>query len=156
MAKKTESNDVTIHDERSVMGPLKITPARLVDDAVEVTQLEGLPAEFANSETMAGFPPSPKFEKKGDCIFGEYVGLRQNIGPNNSRVYELAVPNGTGDTFTVAVWGSTALDRLFDSAYPPVQQGDKLAIIYLGGKPTNKGNDVKLFALKVKRLTVAA
>jgi len=156
MAKKDETA-VIVQDERSVMGPLKITPARLVDDSVEITEIQGLPAEFANSDTMAGFPPSPKFEKKGDTIFGEYIGLRTNIGPNNSRVYELSVPKGDGESFTVAVWGSTAIDRQFDSAYPPIQQGDKVAFIYLGEKATKRNqNPVKLFALKVKRCTVAA
>lgn len=153
----SKSKEVTVQDERSVMGPLKITPARIIDDSVEITEIQGLPAEFANSETMAGFPPSPKFEKKGDTIFGEYIALRTNVGPNNSRVYELSVPKGDGESFTVAVWGSTAIDRQFDSAYPPIQQGDKVAFIYLGEKATKRNqNPVKLFALKVKRYTVGA
>lgn len=154
--KKSEERGITIQDERTVAGPLRITPAAIIDDAVEVAKLEGLPEEFGNSEVMSGFPPSAKFEKKGDAIFGEFVGLRENVGPNNSRVYELAVPNGKGESLTVVVWGSTALDRLFDSAYPAIQQGDKLAIIYLGDKETKrKQNPVKLFALKVKRMTIA-
>jgi len=52
----------------------------------------------------------------------------------------------------VVVWGSTALDRQWDSAYPPVQQGDKVGIVYIGEKPTKRGqNPVKLFAFKVIR-----
>lgn len=155
MAKKVEEKAVTIQDERAVMGPLRVTAAQIVDDAVEVAAIDGLPEDFGHSETLAGFPPSVKFEKKGDCIFGNYIGLRRGVGPNNSRVYELSIPNKDGDTMTVVVWGSTALDRQFDSAYPPVQTGDKLAIIFLGEKETNrKQNPVKLFALKVKRMTV--
>ncbi len=157
MAKKAERKEVTVQDERAVLGPLTITPARLIDDSVEITEIQGLPAEFADSETMAGFPPSPKFEKKGDTMFGEFIGVRSNIGPNSSRVYELSVPKGNGESFTVAVWGSTAIDRQFDSAYPPVQQGDRIAFIYLGEKATKRAqNPVKLFALKVKRVSQAA
>jgi hypothetical protein len=77
------------------------------------------------------------------------------VGPNHSRVYELSVPGKDGESLTVVVWGSTALDRQFDSAFPPVQTGDKLAIIFVGEKETKrKQNPVKLFALKVKRMTV--
>jgi hypothetical protein len=74
------------------------------------------------------------------------------VGPNASRLYEVSVPNEAGIGTTVAVWGSTAVDRLFDSAYPPIQSGDRLAFIFLGEKTTKRAqNPVKLFALKVKR-----
>jgi len=158
MSKKVKevSTAVTIQDERSLMGPLRIVPAQLVDDGVEVSKLEGLPAEFAEGETMAGFPPSPKFENKGEAVFGEFSRVSHGVGPNKSRLYELSCPRQDGQALTVAVWGSTALDRLFDSAYPPIQQGDRLAVIYLGSKPTPRNqNPVKLFALKVKRMTIA-
>lgn len=149
-----EDNSLAIQDERSLMGPIKIVPATLVDDAVEVAKLEGLPEEFGESETMAGFPPSPKFEKKGEAVFGSFIRYQAGVGPNKSRLYELAVPNGEA-SLNVAVWGSTALDRLWDSAFPPIQQGDRVAIIYLGSKPTPRNqNPVKLFALKVKRMTI--
>lgn len=132
-----------------------IRPAKIEDLQAEVGAVEGLPSEFEKSETMAGFPPSPKFEKRGDTIFGDFVGVRLGVGPNKSRVYELNVPNGDNSSFAVAVWGSTALDRLFDSAFPPIQQGDKLAFIYLGEKGTKRGlNPVKLFAMKIRRQTV--
>lgn len=156
MAKKSETG-VAVLDERSVTGPLKIQACRIIDDAVEVAEIQGLPDDFASSETLAGFPPSAKFEKPGDAIFGHYIGLRRDVGPNHSRVYELSIPGKNGDSLTAVVWGSTALDRQFDSAFPPVQTGDKLAIIYVGEKETKrKQNPVKLFALKVKRMTVQA
>lgn len=157
MAKKTGSEEtgVTVRDERSITGPLKIQACRIVDDAVEVAEIQGLPDDFLHSETLAGFPPSAKFEKPGDTIFGQYIGLRRDVGPNHSRVYELSVPGKDSASLTVVVWGSTALDRQFDSAFPPVQTGDKLAIIFVGEKETKrKQNPVKLFALKVKRMTV--
>lgn len=151
-AKNEESKSVTIQDGRTVMGPLKCQPAQIIDDSLEVSKIEGLPAEFASGSFMAGFPPSVKFEKPGDFAGGEFIHLREDVGPNHSRVYELAVPDGNGSTFNVVVWGSTALDRQFDSAYPPIQQGDKIGIVYIGEKATQrKQNPVKLFALKVIR-----
>lgn len=155
MSKKSEEKSTAIQDERAVMGPLRVTPATIIDDAIEVASISGLPSEFESSELLSGFPPSVKFEQKGDYVFGYYIGLRRDVGPNHSRVYELSIPNKNGDTMTVVVWGATALDRQFDSAYPPVQTGDKLAIIFLGEKETQrKQNPVKLFALKLIRMTV--
>lgn len=139
-------------DSRTVAGPLTIRPATLIDDSLEIAKIEGLPAEFAGGMLLTGFPPSVKFEKPGDFIGGEFIHLRENVGPNSSRVYELSVDGNNSVPFNCVVWGSSALDRQFDSAYPPVQQGDKLGIIYLGDKPTSrKQNPVKLFALKVIR-----
>jgi hypothetical protein len=152
MAKTTRQVPAKIENRQEVMGPLTIAPARLVDEGVSMGEVKGLPEEFRGSETLAGFPPSAKFENPGDCVFGEFIGMRESVGPNSSRLYELSVPNGAGEGMTIAVWGSAALDRLFDSAYPPVQSGDRMAVIYCGDKPTKRGlNPVKLFALKVKR-----
>lgn len=149
---KTEVTEVAVQDKKTIMPRLSVRPALLVDDSIEAANIDGLPAEFAGGGFSTGFPPSVKFEKPGDFIAGEYVHLRENVGPNNSRVYEIAVAGNDGDSINTIVWGSTALDRLFDSQYPPVQQGDKLAIVYLGEKTTKRAkNPVKLFALKVKR-----
>ena len=77
--------------------------------------------------------------------------MREGVGPNASRLYEISIPNGDSST-TVAVWGGAAIDRLFDSAYPAIQQGDRLAFIYIGEKATKRAQKpVKLFTLKVKR-----
>lgn len=151
-SKTKETTDVTIQDSRTVLAPLKCQPAQIIDNALEISKIEGLPAEFAGGSFMTGFPPSVKFEKPGDFAGGEFIHLRTEVGPNYSRVYELAVPNGEGGTFTVVVWGSTALDRQWDSAYPPILQGDKVGIVYIGEKETKRNqNPVKLFALKVVR-----
>ena len=150
-----EEKALTVSNERTVVENVSIRMARLVDDSSEVTNVSGLPAEFEDSSTLAGFAPSAKFEKKGDCVFGTYVGMRENVGPNSSRLYELMTPQG-GDKpdMAISVWGSTALDRVFDSAYPTIQQGDRLAFIFIGEKETKRAkNPVKLFALKVKYQT---
>lgn len=153
MGVKSGSKEVAkVENRAEVVGPVTISPARLVDEGMIVGKVEGLPEEFKGAETLAGFPPSAKFDKPGDCVFGEFVTMREGVGPNSSRLYELSLPNGSGESMTVAVWGSAALDRLFDSAYPPVQSGDRLAVIFIGEKPTKRGlNPVRLFALKVKR-----
>lgn len=152
MGAKKASQAVAKRGSTDVMEPLTIAPARLIDEGGAIQDVQGLPQEFKDAETLAGFPPSAKFEHVGDCIFGEFINSREGVGPNNSRLYEISVPNGAGGGMTVAVWGSAALDRLFDLAYPPIQSGDRLAFIYQGEKDTKRGlNPVKLFQLRVKR-----
>ncbi len=152
MGAKKNQQVVKVENKQEVLAPMTVAPARLVDESVAPGDIQGLPEEFRGSETLSGFPPSAKFDKPGDCVFGEFVTMREDVGPNNSRLYEFSIANGEGEHMTVAVWGSAALDRLFDSAYPPIQGGDRIAVIYAGEKATKRGlNLVKLFALKVKR-----
>lgn len=141
-----------VHDQRTIAKRVSIVPVGYVDQGVEVQNIEGLPEEFKRGETLSGFPPSPQWLTPGEALFGYFVVLRENIGPNASRLYEIAVPRKNEDPLTVAVWGSAALDRLFDSAFPPIKSGDKVGIIFLGEKDTKRGlNPVKLFALKIVR-----
>ncbi|MGL5936389.1 MAG: hypothetical protein ACRCZI_12310 [Cetobacterium sp.] len=150
MAKKQA---VALKDVRAVvMKDIRIMPVAIIDPVEDVNEYAGLPSEFKTAETLAGFPPSPEWQKPGDSLFGYYIATRVDIGPNKSRLYEISVPNGTGESKTVAVWGSSVIDRLVDSAFPPIRTGDKLGFIYLGeGKERPGQSPVKLFALKVLR-----
>lgn len=147
------SKAVAKAEAKAVAAKVEIRPAELVEQDLEVADIAGLPEEFKRGDTLTGFPPSPKFETPGDAVFGYFITMREGVGPNNSRLYELSVPRKGEEPKTIAVWGSAALDRLFDSAFPPVQVGDKVGIIYIGQKPTKRGlNPVKLFAIKVLHL----
>jgi len=147
-----ETGAVVVSDERVVARKVQISAVKIVDQGVEVQDIEGLPEEFKRGDTLTGFAPSPKWEKAGEALFGYYVGTRSDVGPNHSRLYEIAVPRKDEEPLTTAVWGSAALDRLMDSCFPALVSGDKIAIIYLGEKGTKRGlNPVKLFALKVLR-----
>lgn len=154
MAKQSSKSTAVakVQDETTLVKSLTIAPARIIDDSVEVGQISGLPTFFDDAQTASGFPPSAKFENPGDCVFGTFIEMRENVGPNNSRIYTLDVPVSKDHTEVVSVWGSAALDRLYDSFFPAIQSGDRMAVIYLGTKETKKGlNPVKLFSLKVKR-----
>lgn len=153
---KTANHEVVVKDETSVMDPLKVQMAKLVDGSVDVSSLEGLPDGFDGGEILAGLPPSPRFEKKGDAVFGEFVRYQEGVGPNNSRIYQLSCPTGKGnERIDIAVWGTTAIDSKFDSAFPPIQPGDRLGFVYIGEKKTARNqNPLKLFALHLKRMTV--
>lgn len=148
----TKPGEIVVADQRTLTKKVTIQPVGYVDQGVEVQDIQGLPEEFKHGETLSGFPPSPKWETPGQALFGYYVTMRENIGPNESRLYEISVPRKDEEPLTIAVWGSAALDRLMDSAYPKIKMGDKIAIIFLGEKPTKRGlNPVLLFALKILR-----
>ena len=48
------------------------------------------------------FSPS----QAGESVEGVLVDTKENVGPNNSKLYSLEQPDGT----VVKVWGSTVLD----------------------------------------------
>ncbi len=141
--------------ETTAVAPISVSlrPVAIEQPEAESIEVEGLPAEWQAADVLGGLPPSPVFETPGEAIFGLFVGVRDNVGPNNSRVYELMAHKGPDQKPELtAVWGSTALDRMFDSAMPKVQAGDRIGIVYLGERPTKRNqNPVKLFKLLVKR-----
>lgn len=132
---------------------VNLMPVKFEQPEAESIDLSGLPAEWAAAEKLGGFAPSPKFETPGESLFGTYVNVRDGVGPNKTRVYEVMAYMGPDKKSELtAVWGSTALDRMFDSAYPPVKAGDRIAITYVGEKETaRKQNPVKLFQLRILR-----
>jgi hypothetical protein len=141
---------VTVQNETQVIKKFNIQAVAIVQEGIEVNRIEGLPEEFKRAVSHSGFPPSPQWEHPGDALFGYFVTMREGIGPNSSRLYELSVPRKGEDPVTVAVWGSAALDRIFDSVFPPIKSGDKVGMIFLGEKPTKRGlNPVKLFDVRV-------
>lgn len=132
---------------------VNLQPVKYEQPEAESVDVAGLPAEWQDAETLGGFAPSPKWEVPGEALFGTFVAVRDNVGPNDSRVYEIMAYMGPDKKEELtAVWGSTALDRMFDSAFPKIKTGDKVGIIYIGEKPTKRAqNPVKLFQLKVRR-----
>lgn len=147
-----EENAVTVAGEVVPM-VVSLKPVQFEQPEAESVDLAGLPAEWAGAEKLGGFAPSPKFETPGESLFGTYVTVRGGVGPNKTRVYEIMAYMGPDKKQELtAVWGSTALDRMFDSAYPPVKAGDRIGITYIGEKETaRKQNPVKLFQLRILR-----
>lgn len=105
------------------------------------------PAGFDEGFTEAtGLPPVVEFEQPGDYVAGWYRGMKDEQGPNKSRIYHLEIP-GQG---IVAVWGSTILDSRMNLLNPPF--GSVLLIQYLGTVRTQRGlSPAKDFRVRVKR-----
>lgn len=76
-------------------------------------------------------------------VEGEYLGKKDNVGENNSKIYNLRLADGN----TVGVWGSTVLDGKMTN----VAIGQKIKIMFLGSKPSpnRKGKNYKDFSVYV-------
>ena len=64
-----------------------------------------------------------KPEKDNDEIVGIFIKAEENVGTNNSRLYNMDI-----DEKPIAVWGSAVLDPKMNA----VKSGDLIKIIYLG------------------------
>jgi hypothetical protein len=67
--------------------------------------------------------------KKGDNLVGIYLGKKENVGPNNSIIYEFKVGEENK-----GVWGSTVLDTRLST----LQEGMEVKIVYKGKTKSEK------------------
>ena len=69
------------------------------------------------------------FEKE-KTVEGLYVGLKEEVGQNKSKMYDIEQNNGE----TVSVWGATVLDRIMQG----IPIGEEVRITYLGMEKSEK------------------
>lgn len=79
--------------------------------------------------TKVEIAPTWEFESDKEII-GAFVGVEENVGPNNSRMYTLEVAGGE----KVGVWGNAVLDTRMKN----VTEGEEVKIVYLGKKESEK------------------
>lgn len=75
-----------------------------------------------------------KFNNTGDEIIGTLAAVRDDVGINKARVYDLQI----SDVLKVSVWGSTVLNEKMHE----VKIGQLIKIIYLGKKKNYHNFDV--------------
>lgn len=128
---------------------VSLTPAPIVETERQTVNIP-TPAEFTEGDEVSTLCPMVVFKedtKPGQYVSGTYMGFKENVGPNSSRIYLL---EGGGQV--VGVWGSAALDNQFDFGNPKPKVGDKILIQYLGAVETKRGlNPAKIFRVKVAR-----
>ncbi|MBA7624001.1 hypothetical protein ES703_31405 [subsurface metagenome] len=81
-----------------------------------------------------------EYEKEGDAIVGVYISNQDNVGENNSMVYNLEQPNGK----IISVWGSVVID----SKMKLVKIGDDIRIVYLGKVKPSQGREYKDYKIQ--------
>lgn len=85
-----------------------------------------------DQEAPSSLTPIVDFQKPGDWVAGEYVGTRDDIGPNASRLYDIKVDGN----YFCSIWGCTILDMKMDMLNP--KPGQTLLVQYTGTVPTSK------------------
>lgn len=96
------------------------------DDAVE--------ANAQSNETWDSTSETP--------IIGKYIGRKDNVGPNQSTIYNL-VNEEDGEIW--GVWGSAVID----SKFAEIPLNSRVRIEYLGKKPGKRG-EFKDYSVKYK------
>src|SRR3990167_10500700 len=91
-----------------------------------------------NEEIVDNWDP----ELQGELV-GKYLGKKENIGRNNSTVYQFEQEDGK----KIGVWGSAVIDNRMKE----VQIGDMVKMVYLGKVNNPKsGRTFKNFDVFVK------
>jgi len=134
------------------------TPARRAPAAVATRELT--PVEFVESaqlmapefdvdlskdgytEGPSSLTPTANWTTPGEYVEGEYLGVQEGVGPNESRLYNFKMEDGT----IVSVWGGTVLDNRMDMMRPPV--GSIVKIVYVGDGTKKPGqNPPRIFKM---------
>lgn len=79
--------------------------------------------------TKVEIAPTWDFENQKE-IEGAFVGVEENVGPNNSKMYTLELADGS----KVGVWGNAVLDTRFKN----LLEGEEVKVEYLGKKESEK------------------
>src|SRR3972149_11245545 len=70
-----------------------------------------------------------EFTNPGEMFVAIYMGMEENIGPNNSRMYHFL----SGDGIKFQMWGSTITDGKMDAMEP--KPGCEMLVMYCGDVP---------------------
>lgn len=146
--RKKEATEIVPAESHAMV---KVQPAEIVEpDLIDEGANIPLP-EMARGGKLAASSLTPVFEfpSIGSFAAGIFRGVRYEIGPNKSRIYDLEYVTGQ----VASVWGSTSLDQMFDINYGDGSsiKGKFVTIQYLGTKETQRGlNPVKLWRIAVK------
>lgn len=86
--------------------------------------------------------------KSGDKFFGIYIDKEENVGPNNSNLYNFvryADQDFTQRMGEFSVWGTTLLDTRFKNFV----RGENVAIVYLGKQSSEQRKGSKYHNFEV-------
>lgn len=156
-ANKTEATtvDETAHLPEVIK---RVAPAQIIeqksDQFEDVETPDFLKEDMIEDEAPTGFNPLIDFQDEpGRWIVAKYIGARQDIGPNASKMYDFEAYNPeTKQTVVVSLWGSTILDKkmaLLENK-GSLKSGKFCFVQYLGAINTARGmNPAKNFKIVV-------
>jgi len=121
---------------------IKAQLAEIVESTVTDDTAVAVPEGFEGGREVSSFASEVKFNAPGDYVAGFYKGMKEDVGPNHSKLYLIELPGGNKEV--VGVWGSTVLDSKMLNASPRVDA--KIMIQRLEDiASTGKGNPPKNF-----------
>lgn len=99
-------------------------------------------------EAPSNLAPTAQWSKPGEFVEGIFLGLADEVGPNESRLYNFKMEDGA----LVAVWGGTVLDSRMDMCRAQgLDVGDTVRIVYVGDAQAKKGqNPARIFKVGFK------
>src|SRR5580704_7618684 len=84
---------------------------------------------MSNDWEKVSINPTHDFESNKEFV-GIYLGSRDEVGPNKSKLYDFRQPDGS----TISVWGNSALDNKLKN----INLNDEVKIVYLGFAKSEK------------------
>jgi hypothetical protein len=138
-----ESEDVKMNNALSLFNSPGELMSRKLPVLVEGGLADPIPG-FEGWQEKSNLGLVATWENIGEFFVGIYLGVKLDIGPNNSRMYTFL----SGDGLEFQVWGSTILDGKMDAMKPI--PGCEMMIMYCGTVPTKRGqSDAKDFRVLV-------
>ena len=137
----------------------ELTPAAVigVDSKVALDESQ-LPDEFrgVTLETLeTGFAPTVKWNEVGNFAGGVYLGkevvnVKRTVG-KNTQIEENNVYNFEAKGRRFGIWGTTVLDKAFDSALEAgvIKPGYMVLVVFVGEIDVNQPSPCKMFQIKV-------
>lgn len=151
-----QSTEVAINEMK---GPVTLTTAQIVEPA-SADRFSHIPIpEFLKAEgalekvAPTGFTPLIQFGdlkdwRPGTWTIARFLGVRENVGPNNSAMYDFEVTQDGKEFSPASLWGSTIFDNKFKLLAP--RTGQWIYMQYLGVTETSrKQNPAKDFMLAI-------
>ena len=143
--------NVTEATDQAIQPVTRLTPAVVIGNSTKMEIAQSvLPKEFQGVELEtidSGFCPTVKWEKAGSFVGGVFSGMKSDVGPNRSMLYEFDV---NGQTF--GIWGGKVLDSMFEDGMKngQIAFGRKMLVIYMGDVETDQ-NPCRLYQIKVMK-----
>ena len=157
-AKKAKATAGEVDPKNLPVVSKQVAPALIreaqADEAEQIERPDFLVNDMIEDESATGFNPLIDFEgEPGRWIVAKYLGMRPDIGPNSSAMYDFeAINPESGQTFVASLWGSTILDKKMEMLLTKgsLKPGKFTFVQYLGSVDTSRGmNPAKNFKIAV-------
>jgi hypothetical protein len=161
-SQSTKNKEIVIASEPMPGTILKSQdPARYASIALPKELRGKVPEDIFEKEAPTGFSPvmqfgpDPEHWQTGVYHIARFLGVKYNVGPNKSNMYEFELPDEKNMMQVVSLWGSTILDNKMAALGDALRPGKYLFIQFLGETPTARGlNPAKDFRVAILKDSV--